>query len=986
MAAQSNDTSNSVFDPVCQIPVPTVSEHNLDSISDLNYITNSVVDVNDSLTVLHTNIRSLRNKFEDLKVMLAQTGLLPSIVVVSETWLKDYESSMFNLPGYLAYFACRNTGVGGGVAIYIRNNLQHNVIRMCNNGYYSLWIELSDIGNLKKVFVGGYYRPPNFNLQDFLAILDNDLGSSNNCPTIVSGDFNINTNTQSSASTLYNTVCSCNSFKILNTVSTRVTDTAASTIDHFISNILNRGMQVFTVDNHVSDHRVLFLSVKCEGLSNATAHPTVIRKTDYNLLDRLMGNELGEFSFPNRNDVNENAELLVNTISELVSKVTLAVAYKYRNRYSLTSWATSEFLNLVTERDKLYKKYKKKRGNTYIKEQLNLLNNRITGIKRKLITEYNVKKVSQCQGNVKLIWREINRMLGNKNKTSTDINSINNSAGVNIIDKQDITNTFCDHFSSIGHNLSASIVACPNSNINSFHTLTHLPDSIFMLPSNNKEITDIIYKLESKSPGLDNIAALIVKRYQQILTPLLTELVNQVLHSGVYPNILKYAKVIPLHKKGDRKLLNNYRPISVLSVINKIFELVIKKRLLNFFEGKDILYNHQYGFRRNRNTSLAALTLVDKIKLAIDNNKVAGAIFIDLCKAFDLVNHKILLDKLEYYGVRGLALKLITSYLSDRYQTVYVGTHKSDSKIVDLGVPQGSVLGPILFLIYINDIGNLKLHGMPFLFADDTVLFYGQTSDAEQMLQFMQEDLNTLAKFFSINKLVLNLDKTNYIVFSSPLYMLDHHMALIIDNKEIARVPWVKYLGLYIDEHLKWKVHIDMVIKKVLPAISALHRLYALQVNIKRAVYFSLIHSHLQYLSIIWGSAAKTILRPLQIIQTKALKIVYNYPRLTPTISVFSNANILPIRFLYEYNLLNHVFNSASRIKSPIYSTRYANDGQLCTTRTDYGRMASTFHGHLLFNKLPKDIKNLCSFYQFKQQLKKLLLQRVSLLDDVLTF
>lgn len=259
--------------------------------------------------------------------------------------------------------------------------------------------------------------------------------------------------------------------------------------------------------------------------------------------------------------------------------------------------------------------------------------------------------------------------------------------------------------------------------------MSRVNDSIYLLPSAPEEIKALIQNLNNhKSPGVDNISVRIFKFCNEIISPIISKLVNYIFELGSYLDPLKIAKTIPIYKAGDSKLMGNYRPISLLNILNKIIEQVMHSRLSNFLNLNNFFYKFQYGFRSKSSTKTATVELFDKILNAVNDKKVVTGVFLDLAKAFDTVDHKILVDKLEYAGVRGIALNLFRSYLTDRKQTVYVNDCFSDMKGITCGVPQGSVLGPLLFNIYINDIGNLNLKSYPNLFADDNAMFYFNTN------------------------------------------------------------------------------------------------------------------------------------------------------------------------------------------------------------------------------------------------------------------
>ena len=292
-------------------------------------------------------------------------------------------------------------------------------------------------------------------------------------------------------------------------------------------------------------------------------------------------------------------------------------------------------------------------------------------------------------------------------------------------------------------------------------------NSFGLVETDASEIVSVVKSLKTKtSAGHDNIPVDIMKLTINQTASVLAKIVNKSFTEGKVPNLLKIAKVSPVFKSGDKSIISNYRPISILPSFSKIFEKLVYNRLINYLNKYCVLSNNQYGFRSNYSTSLAILEMVDKISEAIDNKYYSLGIFIDLSKAFDTINHDIMLGKLEYYGIRGQALSWFKSYLQNRSQYVTYNGCESPHLPISCGVPQGSILGPILFLIYINDIINVSelLHSI--LFADDTNLFAFHR-DLNSLVDLINKELKVLSLWFKVNKLSLNVDKTVFMVFTS---------------------------------------------------------------------------------------------------------------------------------------------------------------------------------------------------------------------------
>ena len=330
----------------------------------------------------------------------------------------------------------------------------------------------------------------------------------------------------------------------------------------------------------------------------------------------------------------------------------------------------------------------------------------------------------------------------------------------------------------------------------------------------NEEVLGIINKLENKSTGPQSIPIKLLKLIPDLILIPLCTIINQSFITGKYPDALKISKVIPIHKSGATCNLNNYRPISLLSIFDKIMEKVMHKRLYDFLQKHNILFQNQFGFRKNNSTTSALLQITEKIKESIDNKKYGCGIFIDLSKTFDTVNHEILLRKLEHYGIRGVVLDWFNSYLSNRKQYVYLNGESSQLENITCGVPQGSVLGPLLFLIYINDLPNISEVLQFYLFADDTNIYY-ENESIIKLEKIINHELKKLYTWLIVNRLSLNIDKTNFLVFHPYNKPVMQRITIKIHKHAITEKSQIKYLGIMIDATLTWKAHIEKICKTI---------------------------------------------------------------------------------------------------------------------------------------------------------------------------
>ena len=373
------------------------------------------------------------------------------------------------------------------------------------------------------------------------------------------------------------------------------------------------------------------------------------------------------------------------------------------------------------------------------------------------------------------------------------------------------------------------------------YLLNPLEKSFVTYNCDEQEVACLISSLNpSKGLGPNSIPTKIMQMLTNELSYPLAMIFNISLNTGKFPKLLKLSKVIPVYKKSSKLEPSNYRPISLLSNINKIFEKIMFKRLYDFLEKNKCIYDLQFGFRSKHSTSHALITITEQIRTALDEGEQACGVFIDLQKAFDTVNHEILIDKLEHYGVRGITNNWFKSYLSDRDQYVTIQGFKSNIKKIYHGVPQGSVLGPLLFLIYINDLHNAVIYSKVYHFADDTH-FLNISKSAKQIQKQMNIDLKLLYKWLLANMISLNCSKTELIIFKSNKNTKKFQYKIKINGHTIAPSNNIKYLGVYLDEELSGKAHCQVLTRKLNRANGMLSKVrYYVPNNELKSIYHAI--------------------------------------------------------------------------------------------------------------------------------------------------
>lgn len=467
--------------------------------------------------------------------------------------------------------------------------------------------------------------------------------------------------------------------------------------------------------------------------------------------------------------------------------------------------------------------------------------------------------------------------------------------------------------------------------------------------------------------------------------PILTNAMNTCVLTGYFPNSLKMARLACVHKSGDHRLPTNYRPISVLPILSRVMERVLYTKLIEFATEADIVHPNQFGFLPSSNTNGATLCASTQIIGSLETKNFCIALLIDVSKAFDCVDHGILLNKLCKYGISGNLLGLLSSYLFGRRQQLIVRDVESQQRFVRSGVPQGSSLSSLLFLLYINDIFDLQLNGYLQLYADDALLIYSGTN-LVTLCNDINRDLEMIDAWFYDNLLSFNVHKTNYMLITSRGRDLSTVPIIHVKGVPVNRVNTAKYLGLMIDEHLCWNDHINLITRKIKPILAMLRRTaYLLPQETKLSVYYAHIHSHLTYMASVWGASANSRLEILQRLQNKALRYIfwhdYRYGGLS-TEDLYRKFNILKVTDIVRYEQIMNIyriknqlirvnFTLPSNLERHEHNTRRRSLLQIPRSRTNYSRNSLFHEGVNQFNRLPAQLRHCGNLLQFKRLLKQ---------------
>ena len=958
-----------------------------------NQLKNTIKDFTlDTFSLFHLNIRSINKHFEELQLLLDNPSNQSfSIIGLTETWLSHESNQPFALNGYDFVVNNRQNRIGGGVALYVSHNYDYVIrdeINSMNDIVESLFIEISIPGN-KNIIIGIIYRPPSSNLNDFIIYLADLLRNPlfSNKDSFIMGDFNIDLlkhdNTHTSQEFLETFLSA--SFLPLISKPTRASNHSATLIDNIFCNTLPLP-DSFIVLSDMTDHfPIMTRHTLKHQINNGYPRPSRRRATHENIAS--LGASLDNVDWScvyDSSDVNVSFDNFLDILTRHLDNHIPKQQDKRANykKSPRLPWVTKSLLRSINRKNNLYYKFKMKRTEVS-KNKYTSYKNTLTRILRLEKRKYYANQFDLYKHDLQNTWKVIKHAM-NISKNKSNITRIKSGDEI-VEDSKKITNIFNTYFSSIGENLAQNIPPT-NKHFSDFLGARN-PNSIFFTPTNRHEIINIVFGLnDKKSAGHDEINNFILKGIILSIVDPLVHIFNESLLNGQFPERMKIAKVIPLFKKGDKQDISNYRPISLLSSLSKILEKIIYSRTVNFFKLHGIFSNFQFGFREKHSTIHALLTFLDKVAHAIDKYSHLVGIFLDFSKAFDTINHEILLYKLSQYGIRGKALEWFRNYLTNRKQYVSLNNCNSNLHGVNCGVPQGSLLGPLLFIVYINDFCRSSDILSFILFADDSNLFFSH-DNPHTLVNTINSELKKITQWIRANKLSLNLQKTKYMLFSNTLETLPTD--IIFDDTRLENVSNIKFLGVFVDNKLSWKPHIDNICKTISRNIGIINRLkFHIPLSSLFTIYSSLILPYLNYGILAWGNTHQILLDKLLLLQKKSLRIICNSDRRSHTDPLFFENKILKIgdlylfqlgQFMYNYNsnILPHVFDTMFPKNQSFHSypTRQSNEFHLPLLRTVFAKNTFIYKGPQFWNSLSNNIKEAPSLNSFKNRLKLYLLK-----------
>ena len=939
---------------------------------------------NENFFLLNFNIRSFNSNFDDFSAYLSTLKTMPDAIILTETWFIGQNSS--EIAGYYGYHCNRDPNIferGGGVSVYLKSSIKakitiENTISAPEMELMHLKLNLS---TGKKIHMLAIYRPPNSTLTDmFFNKIDEILEKIPISHQIfLAGDLNIDGLTTSTVALNFMDVMRTYCMKphiILPTRPNR--DGINSTqIDHIWSNITSNCTSGIFNDALITDHFPNFTLIPME-IVKATVKKSFRDHSDSCI--ELMIDRVANFVlfFPLLTatlDYNSKFSLFYDELLRIY-KTSCPLRTKNIPSNGLHKpWINKRVRLKILRKHYLFKRYK---AGAIVFDFYNKFKQETEKFIKNARIKYFRHKYDMCHGNSRETWK-ISKNILNINKSLNTSYSIEHN-GCPIEDESEMCNFFNAHFIEVGQKLANGIV---NSNTDPLSYLAERNNnSCFFVPTDEREVHTLLNSFQNKNSSLSNIPVYVMKRISHLIAPIIADLFNESIQTGIFPECLKLGRVVPLFKSGSRNSVSNYRPITTLSVLSKVFEKLVHKRMIYFVNKNNILKNNQFGFQKGKCTSDAILEFLNNANDSLNNKNYLISIFLDFSKAFDTISHEILLQKLDRYGFRGTINTWLRSYLHHRKQYVSVGKINSDVLETVIGVPQGSTLGPLLFLIYIADMQQAFKSMKVIHYADDSTLYFSFPKNND-CAQLVNTELKSLSDWLSANKLFLNVTKTKYMVFHNIGKPPDVNIS--INELPVERTEVHKFLGIHIDDRLTFSTHAQKLCSKISQKIGIIRKISNIVPgNVLKQLHFAFIHSGYTYGITTYGTATISVTKKLSKLVDKSLKMVLGIHRITP--DVCKAKKMFNFSFSHQYftcikmhqilvSKTHRYFLDLIQSTQPVnqHRTRFWTSERLILPYMRFSKCQNSFFyiGLKLWNKLPVALRNIKVETKFKNKLKE---------------
>ena len=861
-----------------------------------------------SFSLLMLNIRSCKKNFNQFLAYFCNVISYFSCILLTETWLTPDVDNIFDIPGFYCFNVYRNR-YGGGLKMYLKNCIKARILQdytFVNHLFEVMTVEILFESN--KAVLCAVYHPPTSSVEnnnEFILSLVNHLKPfiDSKLPLILAGDMNINLLNTNNLVYVNNFVSSMFEFGLIPVITapTKINTgnhiTRFTILDHiWVSDwLINQESFIFPLD--ITDHfpacailrfpfNIFFKEQKCKFRSLGQRGKLTFSLLLSNIkVIKVVGN------------FNLTYDNYWSKVLECYNAAFPVKEYSIKAK-GPAPWMTPRLKQCISKKSKLYKLYLKGR---IAKVEYIFFRNKLTALIRKVKRLYYSKMLYETSSDTRKMWACLNNIMERNKCPSLKELKVRNI----VLMGRELANFINNHFISAVATITAHLTAVPSYN---FFT-PPVEVSCFFYPTTDVEVSKVIKGLRNKGNRLLDVHPSIIKANVNIFSCHIAELYNFSLSVPEFPDGSKIGRVNPVYKSGPPDCIDNYRPISVLPVLSKIFEKLTFKRMDGFLTRFNILSDCQFGFRSGRSTTQAITKLLTCILPAYHNKIYCACFFLDLRKAFDTIDHRILLQKLEHYGFRGNCCSYLESYYQNRKQYVYINGNKSDMMTISTGVPQGSILGPICFSLFINDL-PLAVEADTVMFADDAA-FVLKSSSLTDLYEKISKLFSDLSIYLRNNRLIANSDKSKLMMFSSRLTQN-------LPDLEFAEnvIEWVdefKYLGLTITNKLSYAKHINKVtlnISRITGTFSNLRSMVPFEILLK--TFYALAYPHLINHIILWGSAPVSHLRALNVSLNNMLRVILGVrwvdgrPNMSTDL-MYRRNNLLKIESIYKYCLFKYL-------------------------------------------------------------------------------